>query len=651
GNTRRINVAPDGREAIGGPSSQSSLSGNGRWVAFVSEATNLVANDLNGLKDVFFYDRDTGIIFIASIGPGGVQTANSGSSFQPVMSINGRYLAFTSYDNGNLVPTDVNSAADIFMHDFGSMIQGQFLFPPAMARREQVTLGKVLAANANPLINETFETIINADGSFSLTLPSGKWQLKYVLDNHDWYGPPLNDGMPIQTGPRQVVQVPPVPLRATSIELHAVIKRPDGQPFTEARLMVASHISDSPPLMRDFSYNSVSQDWTFKVTCGLQVLGAQAPYTLTSDLMVPERITFDPCVQTPPQPFILKYRPAPIVMSGTLYLDTGGTSPQPIAGAYLWARNPRGGHVQVESDADGYYEIRIGPGAWEFATRYEDSSGNRYGTAPEQIYLHPDDTAIQKDFTLSALTLPPLPEEKVASFPSNQDYTISLDDGTELYIPANALGTGEQVSVTLTPIDSHLPRTDGFVPAEYGYEIVARDSSGAEIEGPFADEVRLTFPMSLTTGVDTDTLRVLYFSHEENAYEEIEDYVIDESTGQIHGFVDHFSCWINGRPTSLDEEITFVQASSSGATITLDETLTFTATTTPGEDVVLTWDFGDGQGEAGVFASHTYTEAGSYTVTLTAENGASSVVAAPIVIVVEAVEVPELKLWLPLVTR
>ncbi|SFJ71179.1 cadherin domain-containing protein [Planctomicrobium piriforme] len=91
-----------------------SLSGDGRYVIFVSNATNLVPDDTNGVSDVFMKDMQTGITTRVSVDSAGNQS--NAYSVQATISDDGRFVAFFSAAN-NLVSGDVNNAGDIFVHD------------------------------------------------------------------------------------------------------------------------------------------------------------------------------------------------------------------------------------------------------------------------------------------------------------------------------------------------------------------------------------------------------------------------------------------------------------------------------------------------------------------------------------------------------
>lgn len=113
--TIRVNVSTERYQAYGGPSYYSSISGDGRYVVFVSDATNLVPGDTNKVSDVFVHDRVKVTTTRASVGSGAAE-AMGGPSVHPAITADGRYIAFAS-EATNLVPGDTNGFTDIFVHD------------------------------------------------------------------------------------------------------------------------------------------------------------------------------------------------------------------------------------------------------------------------------------------------------------------------------------------------------------------------------------------------------------------------------------------------------------------------------------------------------------------------------------------------------
>lgn len=126
GRTLRVSVATDGGQAA--PSgfsrhdcqnllvSRPFLSADGRYAAFSSRASNLVAGDRNGVSDVFVHDLLTSRTFRVSLAPDGREA--NGASFVSGISADGKVVAFTSLAT-NLVPHDTNGRRDIFVRRVG----------------------------------------------------------------------------------------------------------------------------------------------------------------------------------------------------------------------------------------------------------------------------------------------------------------------------------------------------------------------------------------------------------------------------------------------------------------------------------------------------------------------------------------------------
>jgi hypothetical protein len=122
GDTTRVSVASDGTEANGssGANGYTSISANGRFVAFYSNASNLVPGDTNNVSDIFVHDRQTRTTERVSVGvsetePNDFVQANSSSFFPTSISANGRFVAFTS-EASNLVAGDT-TFRDVFVRD------------------------------------------------------------------------------------------------------------------------------------------------------------------------------------------------------------------------------------------------------------------------------------------------------------------------------------------------------------------------------------------------------------------------------------------------------------------------------------------------------------------------------------------------------
>jgi Tol biopolymer transport system component len=149
GAVSRVSVSRTGEQADRGSGLQDTvpaLSAHGRYVTFVSAASNLVPDDTNGVEDVFVRDRRTGRVTRASVGEGGRQ-ADDGS-VDPSISADGRLVAFTSAAR-NLVTGDTNGVRDVFVRDL----------------RRGTTRRVSVGTGGRPGDADSFFPVLSADGS------------------------------------------------------------------------------------------------------------------------------------------------------------------------------------------------------------------------------------------------------------------------------------------------------------------------------------------------------------------------------------------------------------------------------------------------------------------------------------------------------
>lgn len=113
GRTERVSIGLQGAQP-NGESAYPSISADGNFVAFSSKASNLVANDTNGYEDVFVYDRASGVTERISVSASGGQAF--ADSYEPVISGDGRYVAFVSQAS-NLVAGATDGVEEIYYLD------------------------------------------------------------------------------------------------------------------------------------------------------------------------------------------------------------------------------------------------------------------------------------------------------------------------------------------------------------------------------------------------------------------------------------------------------------------------------------------------------------------------------------------------------
>lgn len=110
----RLISKPIGGGQSNGDSSPAAISSDGRYIAFRSYATNLVPNDTNGKSDIFVYDRVLNTMELVSVSSSGAQ--GNEDSKDPAICGNGRFVSFTS-EATNLVTLPHNGERQVYVHD------------------------------------------------------------------------------------------------------------------------------------------------------------------------------------------------------------------------------------------------------------------------------------------------------------------------------------------------------------------------------------------------------------------------------------------------------------------------------------------------------------------------------------------------------
>ena len=142
---KRISVNDNGTEG-NKRSEWPSITADGKFVAFQSNASNLVSNSVAN-ANIYVYDRDTQKIEMISVSDNG--TAGNNSSYTPSISLDGRFVTFSSYSS-NLVTNNTNGFSDIFVYD-----------------RYAHTIERVsIADNGTEANNDSYLPKISADGNF-----------------------------------------------------------------------------------------------------------------------------------------------------------------------------------------------------------------------------------------------------------------------------------------------------------------------------------------------------------------------------------------------------------------------------------------------------------------------------------------------------
>ncbi len=118
GETTRVSVSSEGVQG-NSYSDYPSISGDGRYAGYYSASSNLVVDDTNGYADAFIHDMLSGITIRVSVNEDGIQGDNRSTTW--ALSGDGRYVAISSAAS-NLVLDDTNGVEDVFVYDQGVIL-------------------------------------------------------------------------------------------------------------------------------------------------------------------------------------------------------------------------------------------------------------------------------------------------------------------------------------------------------------------------------------------------------------------------------------------------------------------------------------------------------------------------------------------------
>jgi Tol biopolymer transport system component len=179
GGFERVSVTTSGVEG-NGYSGASSISGDGRHVAFASDSTNLYPADTNGDTDIFRRDLDLDRTDLASRVWNGIAVGNAPSWHTPDISDDGRTVAFES-NATNLVPGDTNGQRDHVVRDFAVDI-APFGSASAFAEQQLVDFAPPNAYPAPPAVDSTAKLLqhgaLSPDGLVAQQARSASWTAK-----------------------------------------------------------------------------------------------------------------------------------------------------------------------------------------------------------------------------------------------------------------------------------------------------------------------------------------------------------------------------------------------------------------------------------------------------------------------------------------
>lgn len=366
--------------------------------------------------------------------------------------------------------------------------------------------------------------------TYTINVAAGDWALGYFIDPSAGYmSAPPDSSMRVTVASGQSV-TKNITLKTANSTIRGTVIKPDGTVAVGTFVSIDNRETEGKEFFNG-SITDTNGAYTIRTTSGTYKVRANvAPGN--NLLSPPEQTVTVASSQTQTVNFTLRQSDATI--TGTV--TRGGNG----AGAFVYAYSDDGGFAQTTSNAAGSYSLSVSRGTtWTVGARYE--SGTTPYEAGEQT-VSVTGSSVSVDLTL-VQTSYSLPQALTTTFDSTKPKVIQLTDGTEINIPASALATSGNVTLSISPKAS-LPSKKGDKPLWYGYEFSATDSSGQAITS-FNSSITITFPYTdaqLTArGITADDLIPSYWDDTSGTWKKVSNVTIDTTAKTVTITVDHFT--------------------------------------------------------------------------------------------------------------
>jgi hypothetical protein len=386
----------------------------------------------------------------------------------------------------------------------------------------------VFAISSNHTFQEGTVTEVKGATTYSIKVAAGDWSLGFFIDPASGYMSAPPDPTDRLTAPATKNIV----LQQADATISGTVTQPDGK---TAAAGVFVSVDNRETQGKEF-FNGTSTDsngsYQLKITSGSYKVRVNVDPS-SGYLSPPEKTVTVASGGTETANFSLRSSDATITGKATL----GGSGV--AAFVYAWADD--GGFAQTIAAAGGNYTLAVSKGTvWHVGARYETGT-KPYQAAETSVDLTSSSSG-SADLSLSQLSYS-LPPALTMTFDATKPKLITLTDGTAINIPAAALATSGNVTLTITPKTS-LPSKKGDKPVWYGYDFSATDSTGQKITS-FNSNVTITFPYTdaqlAAQGITAGDLIPSYWDSTSGTWKKVSNVSVDTTAKTVTITINHFT--------------------------------------------------------------------------------------------------------------
>ncbi|MEM8859125.1 MAG: hypothetical protein AAGD96_12435, partial [Chloroflexota bacterium] len=378
--------------------------------------------------------------------------------------------------------------------------------------------------------------ITEATGDYSMGVISGTWHIDFWIE-HEEYVPLFNPERTtsVESNGSATYNLPVAKLDA---DLVGRVLNPDGEtPIPGAEIIVRG-LNDMEDVWR-FARTDQSGTYRVKVPYGdYEVEAAFVVGQAENSWFRPESVEVTAEQDTDTTVDDLIFRAATSTLTGTITAEGATVDGE----AMIWAWSPTGGFTRQEvqmtsdgTDATGSYSLSVIDGTWYVDAAMESSNSFWYGESSITV-------AETGSLDITMTSQGQLPDAQAQEFDASEQFEMTMDDGTKISIPAGAMPVTGTVKISIDPKVTMFDQDHAEV-VNYGYQILAKDSTGALIEESFDEAVTITFAYdpTQTGGIPEDELKAAYFSTTTEQWTIADTLIVDAENNTITMQITHFT--------------------------------------------------------------------------------------------------------------
>jgi protocatechuate 3,4-dioxygenase beta subunit len=415
------------------------------------------------------------------------------------------------------------------------------------------------------------DSVDTTDGSYSLSVCPGDWYMGFWIEPSEGYmsQPPSDNKITVTSGQSVTKHLVAKQADAT---VTGTITDPNGSALSGAWVSVDTRSNstagsfDREGMFFTGDMSGSDGSYSINVPSG-QTYYVEAHLPPGYSYINPKRKAVTPGTNATVTAN-LQFTQSDATISGTV-TQSGTTKSAFVTG---WSEN--GGYSSTSSSGSGSYSLSVTAGdTWHVRAIWE--SGTSFVRSTEQVVI-PASGSNSLDLALTQSGS--MPESTSTTFNATNQKTITLSNGVTISIPAGALASSGNVTVTVTP-KSQLPNQSLASPISYGYEIKAFDSNGAEITSNFNSNVSIVIPYTASDlsdlGITEEELLGGYWDSATNSWRNASNVAVDTDNNTVTITINHFTDFAlftagkTGTGTVLGSS-TAAASSSGGGSVSAD---------------------------------------------------------------------------------